>query len=232
MSSSSVPWTRYDWNNIIQDVNDQIESCGGEVPPLSEVSPNHKWSVGDIVAVRNKLIEICDDPPSFSAPLSKWTTEMVDELENAINDCLCEGCNESTLDGYRAIDGNEGTGFYPTVGDPTWGGYWDEKYENFYPNYSQSYSWLERVGQIWFPEGIIGINITCRLRFGYFYWNGSQIVWTEDETTVGSIISDCNGMIVSAPSGVFYRTFPVNSFPFGGGISGFTYWDTAGVACC
>jgi len=96
-------WTRAKWNEVIQEVNDRIEQCqAGD--PLPEVSEGHIWSVADIVAVRDKLTEICDNDFEFSAELRKWKQDILDELDNAIDACDC-ACNDARVAEVRALHG-------------------------------------------------------------------------------------------------------------------------------
>jgi hypothetical protein len=94
-------WTRDDWNDIIQRINNLSqnppEGCDS-LDPLDEVPENHKWSVGDIVAIRDRLLEICEDNV-FEVELfsptgtAKWTQSIIDEINAAIEAgwCGCEG---------------------------------------------------------------------------------------------------------------------------------------------
>jgi hypothetical protein len=89
-----MAWKRSDWNDIIQRVNalctNPDPGCDA-LSTLDEVPENHKWSVGDITSVRNKLTEICDEN-TFSAELVKWKQDIIDEIEAAIDAGWCNCC--------------------------------------------------------------------------------------------------------------------------------------------
>jgi hypothetical protein len=89
-------YKRTDWNSIIQRVNAlcQSPSAGCDaVALLDEVGENHRWSVQNIQAVRDKLTEICSEN-TFTAELVKWKQDIVDEIEAAIARgwCGCVSC--------------------------------------------------------------------------------------------------------------------------------------------
>jgi len=89
-------WTRDDWNDIIQRVNDLCVN-----PPentncviletLEEVEEDHIWTKGDIQQVRDKLTEICDEN-AFAENLDYWKQTTIDEINEAIANgwCNCE----------------------------------------------------------------------------------------------------------------------------------------------
>lgn len=86
-------WTRPDWNDIIQRVNDLInsdEACR-DVDPLDEVEENHIWTQDDIQQVRDKLQEICEDN-EFSEELIYWKQAIIDEINEAIDQGWCDCC--------------------------------------------------------------------------------------------------------------------------------------------
>jgi len=80
------PWTRDDWNDLIRRVN--ALSCADGIP-LTEVAVNHVWTTDDITAVRSRLTAICTNAPSFSADLRTWKQNIIEELNNAIDECEC-----------------------------------------------------------------------------------------------------------------------------------------------
>jgi hypothetical protein len=87
-------WTREDWNNIIQQVNNLAQNPDSSCDPvdtLEEVGPDHIWTKTDINDVQNKLIEICGDN-SFSAELRLWAQDIIDEINDAIANGWCD-CN-------------------------------------------------------------------------------------------------------------------------------------------
>jgi hypothetical protein len=89
----SQVWTRDKWNEIIQQINDLSENPPegySALPSLEEVPENHKWSVADIEAVRDRLLAICT-ANIFSAELVKWTQDIIDEIETAIANGWCGG---------------------------------------------------------------------------------------------------------------------------------------------
>lgn len=86
-------WTRNDWNDIIQRVNDLInsnEACK-DVEPLEEVEENHIWTKQDITEVRDKLQEICEDT-EFTEDLIYWKQPIIDEINDAIDAGWCDCC--------------------------------------------------------------------------------------------------------------------------------------------
>ncbi len=83
----ATPFTFDDWKAIVDRVN--ALSCVGT--HLPEPTSPKRWSVADIVSVRNKLAAICANHPTFSAATVKWTQAVIDELNTAITNCQC--CN-------------------------------------------------------------------------------------------------------------------------------------------
>jgi hypothetical protein len=97
MANTSSPFTRDEWNNIIDAVNDlgqnppNTDLC--EMPGLiPHVGPDHKWSVGDIETVRNALMQICPDN-AFGSIGPLWKGKILDEINSAIGNGWC-GCDE------------------------------------------------------------------------------------------------------------------------------------------
>jgi hypothetical protein len=95
------PYTIDDWNELLRVVNVKLqdppsgESCQ-PVDTIEEVSDPHIWSVDDVQAVRDKLIETCDDI-SFSEPLEIWRQEIIDEILLAIDQTWCDCCDDEFL---------------------------------------------------------------------------------------------------------------------------------------
>jgi hypothetical protein len=87
-------WTRAKWNDIIERINslsqNPPEGCEA-LAPLVEVPEGHKWSVADIVNIRDRLSAICNEN-IFSAELVKWKQNIIDEIEIAIANGWC-GCD-------------------------------------------------------------------------------------------------------------------------------------------
>jgi len=99
-------WTRADWNDIIQRINDLAQDPDAGCDPvatLPEVDPEHIWTNTDIQQVRDKLTEICDEN-LFSAELRLWAQEIIDEIEAAIANgwCGCEDCIPECSNAYGA----------------------------------------------------------------------------------------------------------------------------------
>jgi len=91
-------WTRDDWNDIIQRVNDLAQDpddgCD-PLEPLEEVGTDHVWTRDDVIQVQDKLTEICEDN-TWSAELRLWAQEIIDEIEAAIANGWC-GCEEECV---------------------------------------------------------------------------------------------------------------------------------------
>ena len=96
-------WTRAKWNDIIRRINERIEQCQSGTP-LEEVPEGHIWSVADIIAVRSRLEGMCRNEFDFSADLVKWTQTLIDELDDAIDNCDC-GCTQALVDDMRSMHG-------------------------------------------------------------------------------------------------------------------------------
>jgi hypothetical protein len=93
-------WTRDNWNNIIQQVNDLAQNPpeGTDCDPLDtleEVDSEHIWTKGNVEEVRDKLGEICDEN-IFSEALKYWEQAVIDEINAAITNGWC-GCEEECL---------------------------------------------------------------------------------------------------------------------------------------
>lgn len=85
-------WTRADWNDLIGRINALADQGCIIAEPLEEVSEGHIWLVQDITDARDKLTEICDNAPTFAAETVKWTQAIIDELNDAIENCECGAC--------------------------------------------------------------------------------------------------------------------------------------------
>ncbi len=94
------PFSRENWNKLIQDINDMIEDPPGDCPPLEpleEAEENHIWTKKDVEDVRDKLEEMCPNN-EFEEDLDKpWNTAIIDELEDNMKFCDC-GIDEYSLD--------------------------------------------------------------------------------------------------------------------------------------
>ncbi len=94
-------WTRDDWNNIIRRVNDLSTNppAGCDAwEPLPEVGPHHKWSTIDILAVRSRLFDMCNDS-TFNTLAYKWKQDLIDEINTAIDNGWC-GCEDQWTGPY------------------------------------------------------------------------------------------------------------------------------------
>ena len=93
------PFSRENWNKLIQDINDNVENPPGEcaaLDPLEEIEENHIWTKRDVEDVREKLKEMCPDN-EFEADLNKpWHIEIIDEIEDQMEWCDC-GIEEWTM---------------------------------------------------------------------------------------------------------------------------------------
>lgn len=87
------PFSRENWNKLIQDINDFVAAPPSGCPsvePLEEVDPEHIWTVKDVEDVRDKLKEACPDH-TFDEELEIWKTSIIDEIEEKIGQwCGCE----------------------------------------------------------------------------------------------------------------------------------------------
>lgn len=97
MASADQPYTRQQWNNLIEDVNELARACDED--ELDPVEPNHRWGKRDVEEVQDKLIEVCGDNEPFEPIEDHWSKQKIDELEAAIEagECCCE--EDSIYDG-------------------------------------------------------------------------------------------------------------------------------------
>ena len=236
MASTNAPFTRSDWNNIVDDINDRRTGCGYSDGLLSLLPENSIWTIANVIAARNSLLDTCNPPPTFSEPVIKWTKAMVEELENAISNCDC-GCTESLLDSYRSLDGqNSAWGNYATTGQVSFSGYWNEEFTSYNESFSQSYDFTPIIGHFLANEMVSGISATCYIRAYYYAHNVIEGGWLYDtwDVPVGQIVVACGGYAVSAPSGTYNYSLPQNYSAWDS--AGITIADcpfqTAGVSCC
>lgn len=93
-------YTRSSWNCLLTQINNLNDQAWGLCTPfqpsLPLVGEKHRWSVSDVVAARNRLQQICKDNV-FTAPLTRWSNAILDELDTAINSGWCDcdpGCQD------------------------------------------------------------------------------------------------------------------------------------------
>lgn len=89
-------WTNADWKDIVDRINDLAQNPDGgcdAIAALPPVEADHVWTVQDVEAARDKLAEICSEN-EFSAELSTWKQDIIDELEAAIAEGWCDCCEE------------------------------------------------------------------------------------------------------------------------------------------
>lgn len=89
-----MPFTREDWNNIINSVNGVITNAPAEtdcesLPPIDTVGPGHLWSKSDIQEVQDALRATCPSI-SFSEIPDLWKQSIVDEINEAIGQAWCD----------------------------------------------------------------------------------------------------------------------------------------------
>ena len=227
-------WTRADWNDIIRRINDVAEACSfGDL--LQEVPASHVWSVADITVVRDRLAEMCANSPGFSADLVKWKLEIIDELNEAINDCDC-GCTQALVDDTRSLHG-QASYVYHTYGNTQWlynewfGG---DDHWHFQWTYKQDYDYTVAIGMGYGQQGMRNVGHTCKFRLEWWYWpweGPMQFLSSEEE--LGLVETNCDGMVTAAPAGTYVKTFP-QDYRVAMQPSGwpFQVWNTAGAACC
>ena len=137
----AIKYTKSSWNYLltrINNLNNQAPGiCTPFQPPLPLVGEKHRWSVSDIVAARSRLQQICKDN-TFTAPLTRWSNAILDELNAAINhgwcdcDAGCRDCVPTTLIVVQVVSGTNIT--YTTCSEwiyhppiPPWiPGWWEE----------------------------------------------------------------------------------------------------------
>lgn len=156
--AATYPLTLDAWNGILSSINalasNPPEGCDS-LDELPLVSAPHQWSVADIAAAQDTLMEICSDN-SFTtpSPSDKWRKLYIDELYDAIDNgwCNCEPpipCCIPYGDGTVWIVGPGGSGYWVTIP------YWQVIEQYLYGNidYGQAEAAL--------PEGIMAHLVEC-----------------------------------------------------------------------
>jgi hypothetical protein len=114
---SSDPWKRSDWNDIVDQINNLSSNpdtnCTG-ISSLPEVGPEHIWTKGDIIDVRNQLLIICPDTV-FNKPLELWNQATIDEINAAIDAGWCQ-CPTSPCDSSGFVSTTQAF-FTPSFGE-------------------------------------------------------------------------------------------------------------------
>jgi hypothetical protein len=230
-------WTHEDWNDIIRRVNDLIGPCdyADYVTPLPEVAAGHIWSATDISAVRNRLQWMCRNAPEDWCEQEQWKLEIIDELNEAIDDCDC-GCTQAVVDDTRSL--HERASYVPYLLYPQqftkneWLG--GDDHWHFQWTYRQDYDYTIAMGRGYGARGMSGVGHFCRFTLSWWYWpweGDVQFVTIVDD--LGTVECNCDGVVTAAPSGTYIKTFPVDyrllTQPGGGP---FTVWNTAGAGCC
>lgn len=94
MASSSNPYSREDWNDLVGNINAKLDEEGcDEIDRLPLVPPAHRWADVDITEARRVMQESCDSI-SFSSPLDLWGVDTVQEIEDQIGNMGCDCENE------------------------------------------------------------------------------------------------------------------------------------------
>ena len=96
------PFTLEQWNAVLDAVNALLVDSCADITPLEEVEDPTIWSVIDVQAVYDKLLEICPDNEFTEIP-DLWSQGILDEIEVAVALGCC-GCEETDLV-YEALDG-------------------------------------------------------------------------------------------------------------------------------
>jgi hypothetical protein len=102
------PFTRKAWNDIIDIVNliasepPQDTDCS-PLGPLEHVPPEHIWTTGDVKAVQDKLMEICDEN-TFDDELTLWRDHILEEIATAMAQGWCHCDPEKCYaEGYTTV---------------------------------------------------------------------------------------------------------------------------------
>ena len=94
MASSNSPYTRDDWNSLVQQVNAALDDNGcDEIDRLPEVPQCHRWAAVDIEEMRRVMEESCVDI-TFSEDLVKWEVNVVQEIEDQLANVGCDCAGE------------------------------------------------------------------------------------------------------------------------------------------
>lgn len=84
-------YSRAEWNDLIDRVNDVAIACSVEATPLEPVAANHVWAKSDIREVQDRLKQVCSEN-TFTEPIPNlWLQSILDEIEAAIERGCCEG---------------------------------------------------------------------------------------------------------------------------------------------
>jgi len=184
-----VVYTRDDWNDIIQQVNDLAvnpdEGCD-PVATLPEVDPDHIWTKDDITQVRDKLTEICSDN-TFSAELRLWAQEIIDEINDAIAQgwCDCEVCELCEF-GYEQS-------WNLLFAIPCRGDWLDPNYP-YCSGYCHRMNWAPSINGI--PVGSTGYNNRYWMVCRYNIYTGER-AWSDPFPDGTSGLISCEGNIVA-----------------------------------
>jgi len=93
VASSSQPYTRDEWNELLTDINDKLDEEGcDDIDRLPLVDAEHRWEKEDIREARRVMEESCDTI-NFNAELDMWTVEVVQEIEDQVPEMGCD-CEE------------------------------------------------------------------------------------------------------------------------------------------
>ena len=116
---------------------------------------------------------MCRNGPEFSTDLVKWKQEIIDELNDAIDNCEC-GCTQALVDDMRSLHGQ--ASYVPHwwgniswvknewfVGEP-------DNHWHFQWVYQADYDYSEAVGGGYGADGMHGVGHTCIFRVEWWYW--------------------------------------------------------------
>lgn len=105
MASTGSPFTREEWNDLVQQVNDKInEDHEDEVhkddgdrpcdPPeeIQEAEEDHIWTRSDIEDMRTALEDMCPnfEMDDMDEPDQLWKTWLIDQIEDGISQAWCD----------------------------------------------------------------------------------------------------------------------------------------------
>jgi len=88
------PYSLENWNDLVRAVNEVLQNPPEDtdckpVAPVPEATDPHLWSTDDVSAVRDALTQTCPSI-TFSAPLTRWTAEILDEIVTAMDQAWCD----------------------------------------------------------------------------------------------------------------------------------------------